>query len=269
MKNSVFDFSDYKAYLNAHFRSQPARGRGERSRLAEAIQCHTAYVSQVLKHAAHFSLEQAAALSQHLEMDRNESEFFLLLVQHARAGTPLLKRHFAEHLQKARQKRLNLKHRLEFKKALSIEDQATYYSAWYYAAIHVLLSIESMQKREALARRLKLSPQKVSEVLRYLVSVGLAVQNGDRFQIGATSLHLAADSPMVAKHHANWLLRAMAALDDGKTEDLHYSSAVTLAAADLPRVRAVMVKAIEEIRAIVKDSKEDAGYCYLLHLFEV
>jgi hypothetical protein len=58
MKNSIFEYRDYKTYLNDTLekRAREFNERGIRSRLSEAIKCHTAYVSQVLGGNAHFSL---------------------------------------------------------------------------------------------------------------------------------------------------------------------------------------------------------------------
>lgn len=269
MAQGLFEFENYKAYLKQVLDSKPGRGRGERTRMAEAIGCHTAYISLVLNKDVHFSPEQAAQLNRYLNHSTEESRFFLLLVQLARAGTPLLKSHFKEEISRIRQSRLDLKNRLEFKKALSIEDQATYYSAWYYAAVHVLVSVPGCRTREGLARYLGLSPRRISEILRFLSSAGLVQQHGDQYQVGNTSIHLPADSPLHAKHHTNWHLRALQALEEPRELDLHYSSAVSLAKEDLPKVRSILVQAIEEIRKVVRDSKEDTAYCYMLSLFPI
>lgn len=55
---SIFDYSDYKAFILSVDQSRP---RGFRKSLAAAIPCQTAYVSQVLNGGAHFNLEQAEA----------------------------------------------------------------------------------------------------------------------------------------------------------------------------------------------------------------
>jgi len=60
--------------------------RGERSRLALALNCQKAFISQVLADRAHFSVEHAIQIAQFLELDAHETDFFLLLVHLARSA---------------------------------------------------------------------------------------------------------------------------------------------------------------------------------------
>lgn len=74
---------------------------------------------------------------------------------------------------------------------------------------------------------------------------------------------------MISKHHANWRIKAMHAIDLRREKDLHYSSVITMAEKDAYNVKSVMVKAIEEIRSIVKDSPEEKMFCYTLDFFDL
>ena len=179
----------------------------------------------------------------------------------------MLEEYFDQQIKQVLTERLTLKNRLEYRKSLSLQDQATYYSAWYYGAVHVLLSIPGFRTQEKIAFRLNLSVSKVAEILDFLSLVGLAIEEKGRFKIGTTTIHLGEHSPMVAKHHMNWRVRAMESLDRSKSDELHYSSVATIAVKDLPRVRALLVKAIEEVRSVVKDSPEEELFCYSLDLF--
>ena len=63
---SLYHFKDYKSYIKAWIKSRPRHGHGEKRKIAEMTGCHSAYVSQVLEHEAHFSLEQAMAFSEYV-----------------------------------------------------------------------------------------------------------------------------------------------------------------------------------------------------------
>ena len=55
-----------------------------------------------------------------------------------------------------------------------------------------------------------------------------------------------------------------------KKNDLHYSSAVSVAQKDLPEIKEILLMAIVEIRKIVKNSSpEDRIYSYAIDLFEL
>ncbi|MFL5812438.1 MAG: TIGR02147 family protein [Bdellovibrionia bacterium] len=269
LKTSVFEYTSYKAYLLAWIESRPQKGRGERSRIAETLRCQLAYVSQVLNGPAHFSFEQAEALNQLLNHTDDEADFFHLLVQLERAGTPALRSRIQRKIKKILNDRLILRNRLEFEETLSREDQAIYYSSWYYAGIHVAVAIPALQTREALVRALGLPVSRVTQVLEFLVSRGLVQESKGRYSTGNTRIHLESDSPMIAKHHVNWRMQALQAVEKESADELHYSSVITASEGDIPRIREVLVKAIEQIREIVRPSQDETLYCYTLDLFSV
>jgi uncharacterized protein (TIGR02147 family) len=267
---SVFDFMDYKAYIQAWIATRPSRGRGEKGRIADAISCHSTYISQVLQGSAHLSLEQASSLNDYIGHNLQESRFFLLLLNRERAGNRSLKRHFELQIQEILEARTALRNRVEVKRTLDEKDQTTYYSSWIYAAVHMLVSMPDFQSKEALANQLQVPPQKISEVLSFLISAGLVQESGGRMRAGNATIHLGDNSPLISKHHTNWRLKAIQSMDIPHLHDLHYSSVGTINEKDLPKIRSILVKAIEEIRSVVKASApEDTLFCYDLDLFKV
>ena len=265
MKATLFEYRNYKALVTD---ALEARGkRGERSRLATVVQCHTAYISQVLNGEAHFSLEQAERVAHYLGLKKERLHFFLLLVQWARASSPTLQKFFATQIEQLVEQQFVLKSRLEFKKTLSREDQATFYSSWQYGAIHVLVSVPGCHTEQGISRYLGIPISRVTEILHFLVSVGLVVRKGQGYEIGTSHIHLENDSPMISKHHTNWRMRTVQALDEVRREDLHYSSVITASKDDSVKIRTILVRAIEEIRATVKESKDEEAFAYSLDFF--
>lgn len=267
-KTSVFEFDDYKAYLGQIFPTQ-GEGRGKRSKLALALRCQTAFVSQVLNGHVHFSLEAAVQLNEFLGHSEAESHFFMLLVQQGRAGSPTLAAYFARQIGQVREKRQEVRERIQVQATLSHEGQMTYYSAWYYAAIHVMLSIPEFGDKEKIAHYLRLPLARVTEVLEFLAANGLATSDGARFRIGSARIHLGRESPMLAKHHVNWRTRVLQSIDQAKPEDLHYSSVLTLSAKDAPRIRSILLQALETCEPVVTASPEEGVYCMAVDFFGV
>jgi hypothetical protein len=216
------------------------------------------------------SLEQASDLSEYMGLGAQEARFFLLLLQRERAGTKLLKKHFEMQIQEILEARTLLRNRLGASQTLEAKEQATYYSSWLYAAAHMAISLPHFQTRDALAKKLGIPLSRTAEILAFLTSVGLAIEEGGRFQPGTASIYLPENSPLVSKHHGNWRMQALCSMDDPHLHDLHYSSVATLNQKDLPKVRAILVKAIEEIRVVIKSStEEDTVFCYNLDSFRV
>jgi uncharacterized protein (TIGR02147 family) len=267
VKNSIFDYMDYKDYLRDVLEARAENKRGERSKLAAFVGCHTAYVSQVLNGNPNFSLEQAEMINRFLGHSKDQSLFLLFLVQFARAGTASLRKTFEDQLQALKEKQFVLKDRLEFKKSLSREDQVTFYSSWHYGAVHVLVSVPGCHTERGMSEYLGLPVERVAEILQFLMGVGLVVRKEGNYRIGTTHIHLESDSPMISKHHTNWRLQAIRSLDHLSKKDLHYSSVITLSKTDADQAKEILVKAIEKVRAVVKASKDEEGFCYAIDFF--
>jgi len=270
---SVFDFLDYRLYLQRAIRAAPKKGRGMKGALAVAAGCQGAYLSRVLVDKADLSLEQADAMSVYLGHSPPESRYFLFCVQYARAGTARLRAHFRNELEEIRQKRTVLKERFQIKTLLSGEDQAIYYSSWLYAATHMAASTTSYGTKEALSHHLGLSVSRVSEILEFLLARGLLVFENGRFRLGAARIHLGSDSPFISKHHMNWRVQSLRSLDrEGRSqqnEDLHYTSIVSLGREDHKKLKAMLLKAIDEFNALVEPSPEEEVHCLALDFFKI
>lgn len=268
--NSIFEYRDYKAFISDALAARASSARGSRSALAASVDCQTSYVSQVLSGPAHFSLEQGMKVADHLHLTKEEEHFLLLLIQHARAGSDRLQKYFSKAIEEEVHRRLDLKTRFKTQKRTKEEHQAVLYSAWYYVAIHVLLSIPGFQTAESLARKLDLSPGLVRDALRFLVSCGLAKAEGSRFVISEQQTHLGGDSPMIKKHHANWRLQAIRSIErDYDQKNLHYSSAVSLSVQDVAKVKSILVETIEDIKQVVRPSPAEVVYSFNIDLFGI
>lgn len=270
MKKEISEYHDYRAYLIDFIRNQPGKGHGFKSKIAEALGCRLAYLSQVLNTSANFSPEQAESLNKFFGHTSDESEYFHLLVSYERAGTFDLQQRLKNQIEKFREKRLVLKDRVDIKKTLDIVDQATYYSAWYYAAIHILCTIKGFQNRENISQYLNLPVERVTEVLEFLIGVGLIHKEGGSYKAGVSRIFLGNDSPMISKHHTNWRMRAIDSLDKNLKSDLHFSTVVSIAREDAKRIKEQLVKDIEEARAVIRESKnEDELHCLCIDFFKI
>jgi uncharacterized protein (TIGR02147 family) len=265
---SPFSYLDYRKYLENRL---PVSGkeRGIRSRLAEALSCQTAFISRVLHGEAHFSLEHGVVINRFLKHTDAEGEFFLLLVQLARAGSEELRKFFEKQIAGILEKRQHIAERIQVKNDLSHEDQMRYYSTWYYAAIHVLITVPEFQTIEALTNYLRLPRSQIEAALEFLTSTGLVTRDGNSFRAGTTRIHIGKNSPMISKHHTNWRMRAIDAIDRFSRDDLFYSGPVSISHADAEKIHAKYLKFIEEIEAIVKPSKEEGVYCLGLDFYKL
>lgn len=269
---SLFDFQDYKQYLKAHIRQQPGNGRGFRARMAAVMRCQRSFVSRVLdpKSPTDLSLEQAIQVSLLLDHSETEQRYFLGLVQLARAGSEPLKRHLRNQLKEILNRRLEAKEAKVSRQVLTPEDHMRYYSSWAFAALRVAVAIPELQTAAALSARLRLPLETILGALEFLVAAGLVERQGDRYAHKSHSqIHLTPDHPLVTKHHANWRIKAMSALEREGSQDLHYTYVVTLSEEDALRIRSYIVEMLQEIQARAKPSPPRTAYGLCLDYFEI
>ena len=266
MSQNIFEFRDYKDLIRAQAKRS---GRGFKKLLAEAAQVQTTYISQVLGGEAHLSLEQAQAACPFLGLNRDESYFFLLLVQRARAGTVGLAQFLDDKIKQEQERNLLIQDRVKLKSALGEEAKAEYFSSWHYAAIHMLITIPQFQSPVEIAKRLRLPMAKVNNILQFLVSVGLVKKTDEKFLPGESQLYLEKSSPLISKHHTNWRMRAIDSLDRNAANDLHFSSAFTLTEEAAIQIRQILVQAIEDSVNVVKPAKEEQLMVMAIDLFDL
>ena len=255
---SVFDFKDYIDFLNFYLSKLPSRGHGEKSRFAEAMNCHNAYLSKILKKEADLSSEQAFSLARYLEFTPEETEFFLLLVQFARAGTADLKKHFLQKINLIEQKRIQLKNRFTVEQDLSTEDKTIYFSEWYYPVIHLMLAtLPGYQNRKALESVLDLPAKTIQNAILFLERIGAVEKVGSQYQPGRVNIHLGHDSAMISTFHTQWRMQAIRSFDQRKETDLHYTNTVTLQEKDFEKIRKILISSIEQVRSGIAESKNE------------
>lgn len=254
MIGDVFQAESYKTYV---IEGLGALGHGSRLRLASALQCQPGYLSQVLNHDAHFSFEQAEDLAQFFKLSVEETEFLFLLIHYARAGSTTLRRRWKEKIDDVRLKRAQISNRVKDTRELDEVSQSTYYSRWFYAALHTLVTVPGKRTRQAMRDYLDLTDEQIMDGLSFLEKTGLIQRKDDEYVTGPFRLHLKSDSPHIMQLHGNWRLRAMDRMRSGDKTNLHYSAAYSLSRADFGRIKESLLRTIEEVRSVVRVSPEE------------
>jgi uncharacterized protein (TIGR02147 family) len=243
--------------------------KGLRLALAKALQVQPAMISQVLKGHSHLSLEQAERANRFFGHSEEESEFFFLLVQKARAGTRELEKYFAGKIEELLRKRQEVVHRLGKRASLTKEEQSLYYSSWHFAAFHIAISVPALRSREALAAYFRLPPAKVAEVLERLCAMGLVTEKDGLYTYASENLRLGRDSHNILKHHANWRQQAMQALDRERAEDLHYSAVLSLSQEAQRKIKDLLLEGLKAQLALSEASPEEDVAVLCIDLFSL
>lgn len=266
---SVFDFKSYIDFLNTWIANQPRNGRGLKALIARYAQCNPAYVTLVMKGDAHFSLEQIERLKPVLQLTDEEFDFLFLLVEKEKAGTQSLKNYFNKKVEVILQQRLQLKSRVESKSILKEELQSRYFSNWLYAAVHTALTVPAMNNAQIIAQQLRVDEKSVKDVINFFLEAKLIEKTKSGYAPGEVRIHLPHDSDFIVRHHANWRIQSLKALDRATDKDFHYSSVVSISQDDFFIIREMILKFIETTKKVVKDSKEETLASIGIDFFKV
>ncbi len=266
----IYDFIDYKRFVSAWISEQPKGGRGQLTKLANTSGLHKASISHIFKGEHSLSLEQAHRIALYLGLDKDETSYFLLLVNYGRAGTANLREFLKKQIEEIKNERAKLLSRVTRSKELSSEERAIFYSNWAYSAIRILSSIQGMQTRESIFQRLGLSRTFGNQIIEFLLSTELCIESDGKLGMGPQMTHLEAESPLISRHHGNWRVKAMERHPMLRpANELAYSAPMSLSEADVHKVRALLADLVQKVDEVVSPSACERMYCLNLDWFEV
>lgn len=270
MSARIYDFENYKEFVLRFLEESPKKGRGQFTRMAEVAHTHKATISQIFNGENHLTPEQAVRIAEYLGLRPKEVQFFVLLVNLGRSGSESLRQIYQTQVSAERENNQQLSTRLQSERVLGNEEQAIFYTNWIYSAVRVVSSIDSFQTSDSIARRLNLPSEVVGKVIEFLLEVGLCIEKDGKIEPGAKSTYIEANSPLVPRHHGNWRVKAMERHPVLKSRtELSYTAPMSLAAADVIKVREILIGAIELTDKVVIPSACEKAFCLNIDWFEV
>jgi uncharacterized protein (TIGR02147 family) len=265
----VFRFTDYRDVIKAQT-EESGQGRGYQTLLAQAAGCKRSFLSQVIHSHVHLTLDHAAGLSAFWKFNEDETDWFMELVVLARAGSRFLKDISRRRMAKLKKKRENLAERLEVPRSVGREAQLNYYSAWYWAAIHILLCIPDYSTVPSISDRLKLPAELVKQTLISLEEMDLVSRSkSGSWRATEKDIHLPKSSNLTIINHINWRHRVIYNIQQGDEQAIHYSGVHALSRADFERIKDLLLETIQNARGIVNPSQEEELICLACDLFQV
>ena len=266
---SIFEKKQAREAILERLAQGPKGGRGQFRRLAEALDVSTTLISQIFQGEKHFSQEQAMAVCELLGFTDLESEYLLSLTQWERAGTPTLKSHLEKRLVALRRESQRIAGRIKKDIDLSDKNRQTYYSAWYYSAIRLIISLPGFDSVDAIAAHFGLSIKRTREVLQFLIESGLVLEKNGKLSFGPPSTYLEPDSPLVNRHHSNWRIKGMEKMDAYLPSDFFYTAPLTISREHAQAFQRRLADLIVELTDKVAVSDSEAFYCFNIDWFEV
>lgn len=258
----VFEFDNYKKYINAWIELRPKRGRGELKKISEILSIHTTMASHIFRGDKDLSMEQACFMAEHLGLNELETDYFLTLVQYERSGNYKLKQIVKKRINEILMKSEQAKNRIKVDKTLTEEDRAKFYSSWHYSAFRLLGSISKFQDKQTLLKHFNMPPKFAIEVLEFLLEKGLSVEKeDDNIKMGPSRTHIGIDSPHIWKHHQNWRLKALERHHKLEREEFMLTAPLTISKKDMIKVREKLLQFMEELGQVVEQTEAENLAC--------
>lgn len=264
---NIFDFSDYREFLKAWLEDAKALKTSNLTRLAGAASVHPTFLSHVLAATKELSLEQAALISDYLNLTELEQDYFFAIIQIDRAGNQKLKKYWLNKKQEIEKEKNKLSQRFEKHRQLTYEHRAIFYSSWIYSAIWVSTAIENGQTLNQIAERFHISRNKAEEIVTFLLQTGLCNEDNGLLSIGEAHIHIPNESPLVVKHHTNWRMKAIQKMDTRENSELFFTSPMSIAKKDFDAIREKLNVALKEVVDIAKDSSAEEIVCLNIDFF--
>jgi len=265
---SIFQFEDYKDFFNHWVSTLPKQGHGEYRRVALALAVSTTMVSQVFRGDKELSLELACDLCEYLNLTEEETEYFLLLVEHRRAGSIKLKKRLQKQIKERREKAQKLENRLKKETEMSEEQRAVFYSSWMYSGVRILASCGGFNNAELIAQRLNLPRNQVQKILEFLLSHGLLVQKKDELHLGPTKTYIGSSNLLTVKHHQNWRLQAFNRMVQDDSKNLFYTGPMSLSHEAAELLRQEISNLLDQIFKVVPPTASETTRCLNIDWFE-
>lgn len=266
---TVFDYTDYKKFTNDFIKLRAHNGRGQYLKLSKVLSVHTTMISHIFKGDKDLTPEHAVKVCSFLGLNELEREYFMTLVQRARAGSSELRTFYNKQIDGLMERSKKVGERLQTKHKLSESDKAMFYSSWFYSAIRILTSIPAYQSKDKILNIINLPNETTSNAIEFLLKTGLCVMDGEKLKNGPAHTHVDQNSPLVYKHHLNWRLKAFERHERLLPEELMFTAPLSIGQKDIEKVRSKILNFIQEVKAIVDETDPDKMCCLNIDWFKI
>ncbi|MBI2711604.1 MAG: DUF4423 domain-containing protein [Bdellovibrio sp.] len=237
--------------------------------LAKHLNCQLSFISQVFSGKSQISLEHAILIADLVQLDEDERRYFMTLVLLAKSGSKHLTDFYHQEALNLKNRAEIIKHSIKVKEELTLEDQAIYYSNWWYSAIHILSAFPEINSVSDFEIRLKLPRKVISEALTFLIERNLVTRTENVLGIGKTRIHLGSKSQLISRHHKNWREKSLDIISSKLNENLHYSAILGISKKGAEQLKETILSLIHSSEKIISETPEEVAQVLLIDFFRI
>ncbi len=267
MNMRIFEFIDYKAYTRHFISTQPKNGRGLIKAIGEHLGVDPSQISQILSGTKEFTEEQAILTAKFIGLNELETDYFLHLVKIDRAGHHVLADYYRKKRDQLKSESMNLSQHVQQDRILTDFEKATFYSSYLFSAVRLSTSIAGEQTVSDVSERFNIPLDRAASILNFLCATNLCQEENGRFTLGTQHTHIDRASPLVGRHHTNWLLKAIEKTNSLSEEELQFTGPVSLSREDFRSIRETLVNVISSSLKKVKNSEPEEVAVLLIDWF--
>lgn len=267
----IQNFNNYVNYLNHWIKSSPNGGHGVRKKIAELLNVQTSYISQVLSGTVTLKEEYVIRLSEFLNLEALESDYFIALVGLERASSVDLRKYYKEKAERLRSQLQQNALKDTASEPVASEDFGEYYSSWHYSAIH-MMSLTRPLNAEIICAQINISKRKAERILKYLLTNGFVTYEKGFYKYTKKSIHMSKQHHWAYQHHVNWRLKSIEQMQIEQMQadperNLHYTSVAVFTDKEAEIIKNKFHELIREIRTTIAEAQDETVYVYSMDLF--
>lgn len=266
---NIFLYDDYKTFVNDWVQSRPNKGRGQYRQISIHLGVSTVIVSQTFKGDRDLNEDNAYKLCSYLEFTQKETDYFILLVQHARAGTFQYREHLKKRIVDIQKEMQKVSSRVADKfEKLAPEVEAIFHSSWVYSAIRVLSSIPQFQNQQSLIGRLNLPEAQTKKAIEFLLEQNLCILDEGRIVPGPTKTYLSPESPLIKTRQVAWRTLGFEKMDLKNEDHLFITAPLSLPLGSKKVIKDILLDAIQKVAKELEKKKGETVGCINIDWFD-
>lgn len=201
---NLLSFKNYRRALKAAYQeARTVKKSLSLESIAEQIQSHGSFLSNVLNEKAHVSPDQLQALCDILDLSDSDADYLDLLLQKERSTNSNRKKHLQKKIEAQFQERPKAKDSIKNVEVFLPESEVVerYYSNPFCKVVHIFLGIKNFaDKPSEILEHLAISEEELSHVIQLLIELKMIERKNKTIKILRKNLHLPKEASICRPH---------------------------------------------------------------------